>query len=225
MKIAILDDYTDSVRKLEAFKKLADLDVTVWTDHCQDTEALAARLADVEVLALLRERTTIGAELLERLPNLKLISMRGAYPHIDLPAATRAGVVLSSKMGGGGGGSTTAELTWGLVIAALRQIPQQVASMKAGSWQVAPGASMHGKTVGVFGYGRIGKDIARYAQAFGMKVLVWGREGSLSRAAADGWEIAPDQATFFETCDVLSLHLRLSDSTQAIVGAQDLARM
>lgn len=225
MKISILDDYHDTIRTLKCFGMLAGHEVTIWNDHVQDVEALAARLKDAEALVLIRERTQIRAPLLERLPGLRLISQRSIYPHIDVDACTRLGIVLSSNMSPGTPSYSTAELTWGLVIAAMREIPRQMASLKAGKWQAGVGAGLRGKTLGVFGYGRIGAVVAGYGKAFGMKALVWAREASRSRARADGVAVAASKEAFFEGCDVVSLHLRLVDATRGIVTAQDLARM
>ena len=225
MKISILDDYFDTVRTLPSFQKLAGHDVTVWNDHAQDTDALAARLKDTEALVLIRERTKIRTPLLERLPRLRLISQRSVYPHIDVDTCTRLGVVVSSSQHADTPSYATAEFTWGLVLAAMRLIPQQMASLKAGHWQLGVGHSVHGKTLGIYGYGRIGAVVAGYAKAFRLNVLVWARESSRARARADGWETAPSKEAFFETCDVISLHMRLVDSTRHIVTAADLARM
>jgi len=225
VRVAILDDYFDTLRTLDAFSKLDGHDVTVWTDHMQDVDVLASRLADTEALVLIRERTQIRVPLLERLPNLRLISQRSVYPHIDVDACTRLGIVVSSDMHAGTPSYSTAELTWGLVLAGMRLIPQQVASMKAGRWQTAMGRTLLFKTLGVFGYGRIGKVVAGYGKAFGMNVVAWGSEGSLSRAAADGVATAASKDVLFEESDVLSLHLRLVDATRGIVTAADLARM
>jgi D-3-phosphoglycerate dehydrogenase / 2-oxoglutarate reductase len=225
MNIAILDDYHDTLRTLACFRKLAGHEVKVWNDHVQDTEALAARLADAEALVLIRERTEIRAPLLERLPKLRLISQRSVYPHIDIDACTRLGIIVSSNMAPGKPSFATAELTWGLVIAALREIPQQMAALKAGKWQVGVGNTLRGKTLGVFGYGRIGQVVAGYGRAFGMPVQVWGREAGREKAKADGHAAAPSKEAFFEACDVVTLHLRLNDATRGIVGAADLARM
>jgi len=225
VRVAILDDYFDTLRTLDAFSKLDGHDVTVWTDHMQDVDVLASRLADTEALVLIRERTQIRAPLLERLPNLRLISQRSVYPHIDVDACTRLGIVVSSDMHAGTPSYSTAELTWGLVLAGMRLIPQQVASMKAGRWQTAMGRTLLFKTLGVFGYGRIGKVVAGYGKAFGMNVVAWGSEGSLSRAAADGVATAASKDVLFEESDVLSLNLRLVDATRGIVTAADLARM
>jgi D-3-phosphoglycerate dehydrogenase / 2-oxoglutarate reductase len=225
MRVAILDDYFDTLRTLECFSKLDGHEVTVWTDHTQDVDVLASRLADAEALVLIRERTQIRGPLLERLPHLRLISQRSVYPHIDIEACTRLGVVVCSDLHSSTPSYAAAELTWGLVLAAMRLIPQQVSSMKAGLWQTAIGRTLLFKTLGIYGYGRIGKVVAGYGKAFGMQVVAWGSEGSLSRAAADGVDTASSREAFFETADVLSLHLRLVDATRGLVTASDLARM
>jgi D-3-phosphoglycerate dehydrogenase len=221
MRVAILDDWFDTLRTLPSFAKLATHDVTVWNDHVADVDLLAERLADTEALVLIRERTAIGAALLERLPNLKLISQRSVYPHIDVEACTRRGVVVSSDLHAGSPSYATAELTWALVLAAIRQLPQQVESLKAGKWQAGVGSTLLFKTLGVYGYGRIGKVIAEYGRAFGMHVQFWGREDSRARAAADGWQVASSREAFFADCDVVSLHLRLVDATRGLVTYDD----
>jgi D-3-phosphoglycerate dehydrogenase len=225
MKVSILDDYHDTLRTLRAFEKLAGHEVTVWNDHVQDTDALAQRLKDAEALVLIRERTKIRAPLLERLPKLKLISQRSVYPHIDIDACTRLGVVVSSDQSFGMPSYATAELTWGLIIASLRDIPLQMQSLRAGKWQAGVGNTLRGKTLGIFGYGRIGAVVAGYGKAFGMKVLVWARAASQAKARADGHAVAASKEAFFEQSDVITLHLRLIDATRGIVTAQDLARM
>jgi D-3-phosphoglycerate dehydrogenase / 2-oxoglutarate reductase len=225
MNITILDDWQNIVRTLDAYKKLEGHHVTVWNDHTKDTDLLAERLKDTEALVLTRERTPIRAPLIERLTKLKIVSQRSVYPHIDVDALTRKGIVLSSDQHPGKPSFATAELTWGLVIAALRHIPQEMAALKAGKWQSTIGTSLRGRNLGIFGYGRIGKTVAGYGRAFGMNVTVWGREGSLQRASADGYAAAPSRAAFFEQCDVVSLHLRLTPETRGIVTAEDLARM
>jgi D-3-phosphoglycerate dehydrogenase / 2-oxoglutarate reductase len=225
MKISILDDYFDTVRTLACFRKLDGHEVTVWNDHVQDTDALAARLQDSECLVLIRERTKIQAPLLERLAGLKLISQRSVYPHIDVAACTRLGVIVSSGQHAGTPSYATAELTWALILAAARQLPQQMAALKAGQWQVGVGTTLRGKTLGIFGYGRIGATVAGYGKAFGMNVMAWAREESLARARADGYATARSKAEFFASCDVVSLHLRLVPATRHIVTAEDLARM
>jgi D-3-phosphoglycerate dehydrogenase / 2-oxoglutarate reductase len=225
MKVSILDDYHDTLRTLDCFKKLNGQTVEIWNDHVQDIDALAKRLKDTEALVLIRERTQIRAPLLERLPRLKLISQRSVYPHIDIEACNRLGIIVSSNMHAGAPSYAAAELTWGLVLAAMRQIPQQMAALKAGTWQIGVGHTLRGKTLGIYGYGRIGSVVAGYGKAFGMKVLVWAREASLARAQADGYAVAKSKEAFFEECDVISLHMRLLDATRGIVKASDLARM
>ena len=225
MKISILDDYFDTLRTLQCFAKLAGNDVTIWNDHVQDVEVLAERLRDTEVLVLIRERTQIRGPLLERLPKLKLISQRSVYPHIDIDACTRLGIIVSSSQHAGTPSYAAAELTWGLVLAAMRQIPQQMAALKSGNWQIGVGHTLRGKTLGIYGYGRIGSVVAGYGNAFGMKVLVWAREPALAQARADGYATAASRQEFFEQCDVLSLHMRLVEATRGIVTADDLARM
>lgn len=225
MKIAMLDDYFDTLRTLECFQKLDGHEVTVWNDHVSEVDLLAERLQDVEVLVLFRERTQIQAPLLERLPRLRLISQRSVYPHIDIETCTRLGIVVSSHLHADTPSYAAAELTWALVLAAMRHIPQQVAALKHGRWQTGVGSTLRGKTLGMYGYGRIGRVVAGYGQAFGMHVLVWAREASLQRARADGYPVARSKTEFFEQCDVLSLHMRLMDATRGIVTATDLAHM
>jgi D-3-phosphoglycerate dehydrogenase / 2-oxoglutarate reductase len=225
MKVSILDDYHDTLRTLPCFGKLAGHEVTIWNDHVQDTGVLAERLRDTEALVLFRERTQIRAPLLERLPKLRLISQRSVYPHIDLDACTRLGIVLSSSQHPGTPSHATAEMTWALVLAAMRQIPQQMAALQAGTWQVSVGTTVRGKTLGIYGYGRIGGVVASYGRAFGMNVLVWARPQTLAAASADGYATAPSKEAFFSECDVITLHMRLVDATRHIVKAADLARM
>ncbi|KMJ90581.1 3-phosphoglycerate dehydrogenase [Achromobacter xylosoxidans] len=225
MNITILDDYFDTLRGLPCFRKLDGHAVTVWNDHVQDVDALAERLRDTEALVLIRERTQIRAPLIARLPKLRLISQRSVYPHIDVDACTAHGVILSSNQHAGTPSYAAAELTWGLVLAGMRRIPQQVEALKNGVWQTGMGRTLRGRTLGIYGYGRIGAEVARYGAAFGMRVLVWAREASRQRAHDDGWDVAPDKQAFFEACDVLSLHMRLVPDTRGIVTAADLARM
>jgi D-3-phosphoglycerate dehydrogenase len=225
MKISILDDYHDTVRGLPCFQKLNGHEVEIWNDHADDLETLSQRLRDTEALVLIRERTQIRAPLLDRLPKLKLISQRSVYPHIDIDACTQHGVIVSSSQHVGTPCYAAAELTWGLVLSAMRQIPQQMAALKEGKWQAGVGNSLRGKTLGIFGYGRIGRAVAGYGVAFGMKVVVWSSEDSRNRARLDGYATADSKDQFFEECDVISLHLRLVDATRGIVTASDLARM
>lgn len=225
MKITILDDYHDTVRHLDCYAKLAAHDVTIWNDHLQDVDGLANRLADTEALVLIRERTKIRTPLLERLPNLRLISQRSVFPHIDMDTCTKLGIIVSSSQHPGTPSYATAELTWGLILAAMRQIPQQMASLKAGTWQIGVGRTIRGMTIGLYGYGRIAKAVADYARAFGMNVLVWAREASRERARQDGCAVAESKEAFFAEADIISLHMRLVDATRHIVTAEDLARM
>jgi D-3-phosphoglycerate dehydrogenase len=226
MNITILDDWQDTIRTLPAFKKVAAHDVTVFRDHTKDVDALAERLKDTEVLCLIRERTPIPGALLERLPKLRMITQVGVFPHVDVKAATARGIIISSLTGPGRPSYATAELNWGLIIAAFRNIPQEHAALKAGKWQAYPiGRGLRGKTLGIFGYGKIGAVVAGYGKAFGMPVVVWGRESTLEKARTDGYEAAKSREAFFSECDVVSLHLRLIPETRGIVTAADLALM
>jgi D-3-phosphoglycerate dehydrogenase / 2-oxoglutarate reductase len=225
MKVSILDDYYDTLRTLPCFPKLNGHDVTIWNNHVQETDVLADRLRDTEALVLFRERTQIRTPLLERLPKLKLISQRSVYPHIDLDTCTRLGIILSSSQHAGIPSHATAEMTWALVLAAVRKIPQQMESLKAGKWQMGVGTTLRGKTLGIYGYGRIGAVVASYGRAFGMNILVWARPQTLEAARKDGYATAASKEAFFADCDVISLHMRLVDATRHIVKAADLARM
>jgi len=225
MKISILDDYQNGVRTLACFPKLAGHDVTIWNDHTKDTDALAQRLKDTEALVLIRERTPIRAPLIERLPELKLISQTSVYPHVDVDACTRRGILLCSDLHPGEPSYATAELAWCLIISALRSVPQEVAALKSGRWQSTIGTALRGRTLGILGYGRIGAVLARYGKAFEMKVLAWGRDRSAERARADGVEFAATKEALFERSDVLTLHVRLTPETRGLVAASDLARM
>jgi len=225
MRITILDDYFDTLRTLACFGKLAGHEVTVWNDHVQDVGRLAERLAGTEALVLIRERTQIRKPLLERLPELRLISQRSVYPHIDIADCTRLGIVVSSSQHPGAPSYAAAELTFALVLSAMRRIPQQVAALKAGIWQTGVFHSLRGKTLGIYGYGRIGEAVAGYGRAFGMAVLVWAREEARARAVAQGHTAAGSKQELFAASDVLSLHMRLVPATRHIVTAADLARM
>ena len=225
MKVAILDDYFDTLRTLPCFGKLVEHEVTIFTDHVQELEPLVQRLRPFDALVLIRERTQIRASLLERLPALRLISQRSAFPHIDIEACSELGVIVCSSQHPGTPSYAAAELTWALVLAAARQIPQQMASLRAGDWQVGVGGTLRGKTLGIYGYGRIGKVVAGYGSAFGMNVMVWAREPGLERAAADGHSVADSKLSLLQSSDVLSLHMRLVDATRGILTASDLAAM
>ena len=225
MNITILDDYLDTLRTLDCFRELDGHDVTIWNDRIADVDELVRRLADTEALVLIRERTRITAELLERLPRLRLISQRSVYPHIDIAACTRLGIVVSSDMHGDTPSYATSELTWALVLAAMRQIPRQMAALREGRWQVDIGHTLRDKTLGIFGYGRLGSTVAGYGRAFGMDVQVWSGESSRERARADGYAVTASKEELFATSDVVSVHLRLVDATRGIVTAEDLACM
>jgi D-3-phosphoglycerate dehydrogenase len=225
MKITILDDYANAVRALPSFSLIAQHDVTVWNDHTDDVDVLAERLKDTEILVLLRERTAIRAPLLERLPKLRMISQRNVYPHIDVAECTRRGVVVATTSPPDTALQAAAELTWGLIIAAMRRIPQEMAALKSGQWQTSLGRDMRGALLGIYGYGKIGAMLARYAAAFSMPILAWGRDASQSRARIDGLEVAASREEFFERSDVLALTIRLYPDAVGIVKASDLARM
>jgi D-3-phosphoglycerate dehydrogenase / 2-oxoglutarate reductase len=225
MNVAILDDYLDTLRTLDCFAKLAGHDVTVWTDHTDDVEVLAHRLQDADALVLIRERTPIRSPLLQRLPNLRLISQRSAYPHIDVDTCSALGIVVSSNLHSDSPSYATAELTWALVLAAMRRLPQQVQALHAGRWQSAMGHTVRSKVLGIYGYGRIGSVVAGYGRAFGMDVMVWGSPSALASCQSDGLVPAASKESFFETCDVISLHLRLVPSTRGVVTGSDLGRM
>ncbi len=225
MKVHILDDWFDTLRTLPCFDLLKNHDVTVWTDHEPDPELLAARVAEADALVLFRERTRVGEDLLARLPNLRLISQRSLYPHIDVEACTRHGVLLCSNMNAGTPSYAAAELTLALILASYRQIPQQVAAIRSGGWQAGVGRTLRGRTLGLYGYGRIAGAVAGYAEAIGMQVQWWGSEEGRKRAVADGQRVADSRESFFATSDIVSLHVRLKPATRGIVTAADLAAM
>ena len=225
MKIAILDDWFDTLRGLPCFAKLNGHDVTVFTDHVKDTATLADRLIETEALVLFRERTAITADLLSRLPNLKLISQRSVYPHIDVEACTANNVLLCSNMHGGTPSYAAAELTLALMLASARQIPAQVASTRTGQWQMGVGKTLKGRTLGLYGYGRIAKAVAGYAEALRMKIQWWSSDEGRARAAADGAQLADSREAFFATSDFVSVHVRLKPTTKGIITADDLGAM
>ncbi len=225
MKVHILDDWFDTLRNLPCFAILDGHDVTVWTDHEPDPERLAKRVEEAEALVLFRERTKIGSDLLRRLPNLKLVSQRSVYPHVDVSACTENGVLLCSNMHSDTPSYAAAEMTLALMLASYRQIPEQVAATRAGQWQTGVGRTLRGRTLGLYGYGRIGRAVAGYADAIGMKVQWWSSEEGRARARADGANVASSREAFFATSDVVSLHVRLKPDTRGIVTAADLAAM
>lgn len=225
MKVHILDDWFDTLRGLPCFARLAGHDVTVWTDHEPDPARLAERVKDAEALVLFRERTRIDAELLDQLPNLRLISQRSVYPHIDVPACTRNGVLLCSNMHADAPSYAAAELTLALMLASYRQIPQQVASIRQGDWQMSVGRTLRGRTLGLYGYGRIARAVETYATALGMRVQWWASEAGRARALAEGKTVAPSREAFFATSDIVSLHVRLKPETKGTITGADLAAM
>lgn len=235
MNIIILDDYQDAVRKLPCASKLEHLNAKVFTNTVKGIGQLAVRLRDAEIIVLIRERTHFPRALLERLPRLRMIAQTGrAGPHIDLEAASELGIVVTE---GVGSPVAPAELTWALVMAATRRLPQYIANLKHGAWQQSGlrassmppnfglGQVLKGQTLGIWGYGKIGALVAQYGVAFGMRVVVWGSETSRRRALDDGLDAAASREDFFADCDVISLHLRLSEQTRGIVTLQDLTRM
>ncbi len=235
MNIVILDDYQDAVRKLNCASKLDPYTAKVYTNTVKGLGQLSIRLKDADVIVLIRERTHINRALIEKLPRLKLIVQTGkAGPHIDIDACTERGIAVAD---GTGSPIAPAEMTWALIMAASRRLPQYISNLKHGAWQQSGlkssamppnfglGTVLHGKTMGIWGYGKIGQLVGGYAKAFGMKVMVWGREASRLKALEDGHSAASDKAAFFEQCDVISLHLRLNDATRGIVSLEDLSRM
>lgn len=225
MKVHILDDWFDTLRDLPCFVKLADHEVTVWTDHEPDPVKLAARMQEAEALVLFRERTKVGDTLLAGLPNLKLISQRSVYPHVEVAACTAHGVLLCSTMHSDTPSYAAAEHTLALILASYRQIPQQTTSIKSGNWQSGVGRTLRGKTLGLYGYGRIAGAVAGYAKALGLKVQWWGSEEGRARAAAAGETVAASREAFFATSDIVSVHVRLKSETRGVITADDLAQV
>ena len=235
MNIIILDDYQDAVRKLRCATQLEPYNAKVFTNTVKGIGQLSVRLRDAEVLVLIRERTHFPRALLEKLPKLRLIVQTGKVgPHIDIETCTRLGIAVAD---GSGSPVAPAELTWALIMAAMRRLPQYIGNLKHGAWQQSGlkaasmppnfglGSVLRGRTLGIWGYGKIGQIVAGYGRAFGMQVIVWGSQASRTLAAVDGYQTATSREAFFEGCDVLSMHLRLSDATRAIVKLEDLARM
>jgi D-3-phosphoglycerate dehydrogenase / 2-oxoglutarate reductase len=235
MNIVILDDYQDAVRKLACAAKLDAYPAKVYTNTVKGIGQLSVRLKDADVIVLIRERTHLSRQVIEKLPKLRMVAQTGRVgPHIDIAACTERGVLVAE---GAGSPTAPAELTWALIMAAMRRIPQYVSHLKHGAWQQAGlraasmpanfglGSVLKGKTLGIWSYGKIGQIIAGYGRAFGMRVMVWGRDASRERAQADGFELAGSRQEFFEQSDVLSIHLRLNDETRGIVKLDDLLRM
>ena len=235
MNIVILDDYQDAVRKLDCASKLEGYQTKVYTNTIKGLGQLSLRLKDADIVVLIRERTALNRTLLEKLPRLKLIAQTGRVgSHIDLEACTERGIAVAE---GVGSPVAPAELTWALIMSAARRLPQYISNLKHGAWQQSGfkaasmpsnfglGTVLRGKTLGVWGYGRIGQLVAGYGRAFGMQVMVWGSAESRARAVADGHAAAPSRDAFFSESDVLTLHLRLTEQTRHLVQAEDLARM
>ena len=235
MNIVILDDYQDAVRKLQCAAKLGAYSAKVYTNTVKGIGQLSVRLRDADVVVLNRERTQMSRQLIEKLPRLKLISQTGYVgDHIDVNACTEQGIAIAE---GRSSPLAPAELTWALIMAAMRRLPHYISNLKHGAWQQSGlksasmppnfglGMVLKGKTLGIWGYGRVGQLVARYGQAFGMRVVVWGRETTCTKARSDGLVVANSREAFFAECDVLSLHLRLNDETRGIVTLDDLARM
>jgi len=224
MKIAVIDDYQDAFRKLNSFQRLKNHEVIVFHDTEKDPARLAARLKDAEAVVLTQQRSPFTRAVIEKLPRLKLIAQTGRNTnHIDVAACTEKGIVIAAA--GSGLPNSTAELTWGLILASLRHIPHEVQQLKQGVWQTTVGTGLHGKTLGVYAFGRIGSWVAQVGRAFGMKVICWGREGSQAKAREAGFEVAASREAFFESADVISLHIPLNKETRGIVTGADLARM
>lgn len=223
MRIAVLDDYAAAFARLPAARRLEGHDVVAFTDSVTGSE-LVARLDGFDAVILLQQRTAVPRDVVERLTTVRLLSQTGRNTnHLDVTACAQRGITVSA--GGAGGPQAAAELTWALVLAALRNLPDEVQRLRDGLWQASVGTGLHGKTLGVYGFGRIGSLVAEVGRAFGMHVLVWGREGSLLRATEAGHAVAPGRAAFFAECDVLSVHLPLTAETKGVVTAQDLALM
>jgi D-3-phosphoglycerate dehydrogenase / 2-oxoglutarate reductase len=224
MKIAVIDDYQNAFKTLKCFPKLSGHEVVVYTDPETDIAKLADRLKDADAVVLTQQRTYFPRALIEKLPKLKLIGQTGrAASHVDLEACTEKGIVVSA--GGSGNSNATAELTWGLILSALRNLPFEVRRLKEGHWQSTLGIGVNGKTLGIYAYGKIGSIVAAAGKAFGARVVCWGREGSTGRAKAAGFEVAKSREDFFAEADILTLHLPLNKETRGIVTRDDLGRM
>jgi D-3-phosphoglycerate dehydrogenase / 2-oxoglutarate reductase len=224
MKIAVIDDYQDAFRTLKCYSKLKDHEVLVYTDTEKDPVRLAERLKDADAVVLTQQRSRFPRAVIEGLPKLRLISQTGrAVAHIDVTACTARGIAVSA--GGSGNPVATAELTWALILAALRHIPYEVKRLREGHWQSTLGVAVKGKTLGIYAFGRIGSLVANVGRAFGAQVVCWGREGSTGRARQAGYEIAKNREAFFAEADFLSLHIPLNNETRGIVTHEDLSRM
>lgn len=221
MKVAILDDWFDTLKKLPSFNKLKGFDVTIFNDHVEEDVKLSDRLRDMDVLVLFRERTKIRAELLNHLPNLKLISQRSVYPHIDIDACTKNNVLVCSNMHTGTPSFATVEHVWALILSSYRQLPQQIQSLMDGNWQMGVGRTLQGKTLGLYGYGRIAKGVAKVAEAFGINVIWWASDAGRKRLQEDGKQIASSRREFFSKSDIISVHVRMKPETREIITKED----
>ena len=216
MKIAVIDDYQNAFKTLKCYPKLAGHEVVIYTEPETNVEKIAERLKDADAVILTQQRTAFPRALIEKLPKLKLIGQTGrAASHVDLEACTDRGVVVSA--GGSGNSNATAELTWGLILSALRNLPFEVKRLKEGRWQSTLGIGVNGKTLGIYAYGKIGSIVAGVGKSFGARVVCWGREGSTGRAKAAGFDVAKSREAFFVECDIISLHLPLNKDTRGIV--------
>ncbi len=223
MKITILDDYQNAIETLQCYGILKGQNVEILHETEKDPCRLASHIADTEILILTRERTEITDGLLSKLPNLKLISQTGKISnHLNLNACTRHHVAVAE---GVGSPIAPAELAWALLMNTVRQIPQAIEGMKSGNWQINIGTTIYGKTIGIWGYGKIGQKIAQYAKVFGAKIIVWGSENSRKKAVEDGYEQSETKEHFFKNADIITLHLRLTDKTHGIVNKTDLLSM
>ena len=235
MNIVILDDYQDAVRKLQCASRLEPYSAKVFTNTVKGIGQLSVRLRDADIIILIRERTSITPQLLDKLPRLKLVVQTGRLgSHVDVQACTARGVAVAEGLGSP---VAPAELTWALIMTAMRRLPQYIANLKHGAWQQSGlrsasmppnfglGSMLRGKTLGIWGYGRVGRIVAGYGKAFGMDVCVWGSEASRAQALADGLGACPSQEAFFAQCDIVSLHLRLTEDTRSIVTLRDLSAM
>ena len=225
LNVHILDDWFDTLRGLPSFSRLAAHEVTVWTDHTEDEDVLADRLRDADVLVLFRERTPVTSSLIERLSNLRLISQRSVYPHVDVDACSANDVLLCSNMHSDTPSIAAAEMTFALILASARQLPQQMTSLKAGNWQMGVGQTLCNRRLGLYGYGRIARQVAKYATVFGMHVWWWASDEGRARAAADHQDVAPTRQRFFAESDFVSIQVRLKPTTHGIVTAEDLLAM
>ena len=224
MHIFVIDDYPDAFRSLDCFARLKDHQVTVFRDTEKDAARLAGRLNEADAVILTQQRSPFPRAVIEQLPRLKLVSQTGRHTaHIDVEACTEHGIVVAAA--GSGSPHATAELAWGLILASVRHIPQEVTALKEGVWQTTVGTGLHGKTLGIYAFGRIGCLVAAIGRAFGMQVICWGREGSLAKAREAGFAVAASRAAFFETSDIISLHIPLNQETRGLITTADLARM